>query len=351
MAIVAGSASGAWAADMKPILKAAPPELGWYFTGKLDVGVRTYIERPPSGFGYDPAGDFLLPTQTDSRAKFEEYRDIPPGLFLDWIYLEAGSNNGVYNVDVWGKDVAEDDQRFGFDFAQNGFQYLTLGWDQTPHLYSTSAKSLFSGVGTTDLTVSNNVQALLQPLWANAGNSNAAGLAARQAINNIVNTNATHIDEIGTRRDTFSFGYRITPTPEWDFKVAYAHQDRTGTKPGTLNYNAGTSFPSNVIAVPVPVDDTTQTPKASGEYAGAGPWGRYSFQMAYLGSIYTDNLTQLNVENPFGQTGGVINFGPGTLRAPLPPSNQAHSFTASGATQLPVFNSRFTTVNQFSRWT
>ncbi len=155
MALIIGSASGAWAADLKPILKAPPPaaDQGWYFTGEIEAGGRAFIERPPSGFGYNSSGNFLLPTQTDSRAKFEQYGKVPPGLFLDWFYLEAGSKDGRYNVDVWGKDVGVNAQSFGFDFAQNGFQYLTFGWDQTPHLYSTSAKSLFSGIGTTNLTV------------------------------------------------------------------------------------------------------------------------------------------------------------------------------------------------------
>src|SRR5487761_2016395 len=253
MAIVAGSSSGAWAADVSPFLKAPPPEQGWYFNGEFEAGGRAFIQRPPSGFGYNATGNFLLPTQTDSRAKFEEYGKVPPGLFLDWFYLSAGSKDGRFNFDVWGKDVGVNAQSYNFDFAQNGFQYLTLGWDQTPHLYSTSAKSLFGGVGSTTLTVPDAVQNALQPLWAAAAGNNAAGLAARQAINNIVESNATNINEIGTRRDTFSGEYRITPTDAWDFKVGYAHQDRTGTKPGTLDYTYQPptgGFPSNVIAVP-----------------------------------------------------------------------------------------------------
>ncbi len=35
----------------------------------------------------------------------------------------------------------------------------------------------------------------------------------------------------------------------------------------------------------------------------------------------------------------------------LPPSNQAHSFNANGATDLPFLKSRFTTTNQYTRMT
>lgn len=349
MAIVAGSASGAWGADAALITKALPLDQGWYTNGELEAGARAFIQRPGSGFGYNSSGNFLLPTQTDSRAKFEEYGKIPPGLFLDWAYVTAGSNNGRYNFDLFGKNVGVNSQSYGFDFAQNGFQYLTLGWSQTPHLYSTSAKSLFSGVGTTNLTVSDPVQTALQAQYGNAANNTAAGLTARKNINTIINSNSTHIDEIGTRRDTFSAGYRITPTTDWDIDVGYDHENRTGTKPGTLDYTYPAGFPSNVIAVPVPVDETTQKPRASGEYAGASPWGKYSVKLAYAGSVYSDNISQLNVDNPFSNTGAQANFG--TLRLALPPSNQAHSFSASGATDIPVFKSRFTTTNQWSRMT
>ena len=348
-AIVAGSASGAWAADVSPILKAPAPEQGWYTNGEIEAGARAFIQRPGSGFGYGPGGNFLLPTQTDSRAKFEEYGNIPQGLFLDWLYLTAGTNDGRFNFDGWGKNVGVNSQSYGFDFAQNGYQYLTLGWDQTPHLYSTSAKSLFSGVGSTNLAVADPVQNALKAQYGNATGNNAAGLTARTNINNIINGNATHINEIGTQRDTFSAGYRFTPTTNWDINVGYAHEDRTGTKPGTLNYTYPAGFPSNVIGIPVPINDTTQKPQASGEYAGSSQLGKFSVKLAYDGSIYSDNISQLNVENPFSNTGAQANFG--TLRLGLPPSNQAHSFTASGATDIPVFMSRLTTTNQLSRMT
>jgi MtrB/PioB family decaheme-associated outer membrane protein len=353
MALMVGSASGVWAADMNAIVKAPAPaaDQGWYFTGDFEAGGRFYVERPPSGFGRDKSGNFLLPKQTDSIAKFEEYGKIPNGLFLDSFYLEMGSKDGRYNIDAWGKDVGVNAQSYGVDFAQNGFQYLTLGWDQTPHLISTSAKSLFSGVGSTTLTVPNSVQDLLKAQYGNATSSATSGVGntARNAINNIVDTYATHIDEIGTRRDKFSVEYRITPTTDWDFKVGYSHEDRTGTKPGTLDYTSPSGFPSNVIAVPVPVDETTHKPWGSGEYVGSGPWGRYSVQLGYEGSIYNDNLTKLTADNPFSNTGAQSNYG--TLMVGLPPSNEAHSFSASAATDVPFFKSRFTTTNEYSRRT
>jgi len=154
MAIVVGSATAASAGDQGPVLKAPPPvEEGWYFNGEFEVGGRAFIQRPGSGFGRNANGSFLLPTQTESIAKFEKYGEIPPGIFLDSIYLDTGSKDGRYRFNFLGKDVGYNAQSYEFNFSEAGKHYVTLGWDQTPHLYSTSAKSLFSGVGTTNLTV------------------------------------------------------------------------------------------------------------------------------------------------------------------------------------------------------
>jgi MtrB/PioB family decaheme-associated outer membrane protein len=356
MAISAGPTTGVWAGDDGTIWNAPPADQGWYFHGGMDVGGRGYIERPGSGFGRNSNGTFLLPKQTESIAKYEEYGKIPAGAFLDWIYLDVGSNDGRYRYNFLGKDVGYNAQSYEFDFSEAGTQYLTLGWDQTPHLYSTSAKSLFSGVGSTNLTVNNTVQTNLQSNVGNAALNNLTGLNARKAINNIIDGNATHIDEIGIDRDTFSAGYRYTPTPNWDFNASYEHLDRTGTQPGTLNWgyqNNGNppGFPSNVISLPIPVDDTTQTPKASGEYSGANAFGKFSMKFAYAGSFYSDHLTTLDAENPFCITcvitGSTNGAGPNLLRLGLPPSNSANAFTFNGMTELPN-NSRFTTTDQWS---
>jgi MtrB/PioB family decaheme-associated outer membrane protein len=353
MAIVGGSISGASAEEK-------PADNGWYFHGGFDVGGRAYIERPGSGFGYNADGSFLLPKQAESRAKFEKFGEIPPGAFLDWIFLDVGTNDGRYRYNFLGKDVGYNAQSYNFDFSEAGRQYLNLSWDQIQHLYSTSAKSLFSGVGGTNLVVNDAVQALLQAQLA-------AGQGNRIAMYGIVNSNATHIDEIGLERDKFSASYRYTPTPDWDFNVGYAHEDRTGTKPGTLDWgytNSGPTgsnptgapgFPSNVISVPVPVNDTTHSPTGSGEYVGSGPLGRYNVKLAYAGSFYRDHLTSFDADNPFCVTCNMtapflpgVDAGPNVLRDGLPPSNSANAFTASGATDLPFFKSRFATTNQYS---
>src|SRR4029077_4209887 len=64
---------------------------------------------------------------------------------------------------------------------------LSLFWDQTPHLISTSAKTVFGGVGTAQLTVDPTLRANMQANHANATASGAAGVTARTNIENFIN--------------------------------------------------------------------------------------------------------------------------------------------------------------------
>src|SRR6266540_5352605 len=111
IAMVPGS--GAQAADVSPVLKAPPApvvEPGWYFNGGFEAAGRFYIDRPPTGFGRNPGNtvetsDFLRPPQTESRAKFEQFGNIPEGAYLDWFNLNWGSKDGRYAFDLWGRNV------------------------------------------------------------------------------------------------------------------------------------------------------------------------------------------------------------------------------------------------------
>src|SRR6266511_3926807 len=49
---------------------------------------------------------------------------------------------GGYAFDFWGRSVGLNNQSYTLDASELGRHYLSLGWDQTPHLISTSAKNI-----------------------------------------------------------------------------------------------------------------------------------------------------------------------------------------------------------------
>lgn len=353
--------SGAFAAEKAaPAVSAVPEWPTWYFYGGLEAGDRFFSNRPPSGFGRSgPPENWLTPLTTQSRAKFEEYGQVINGAFLDWINLQAGTTDGRYAYDFWGRSVGINNQSYTLDASELGRHYLSLGWDQTPHLISTSAKSIFGGTWTS-LTVPNSVQAALQAQLPNANANSVAGATARTNIENIINNNLGPL-ELSTQRDKATAAYRYTPTPDWDFGVDYSHEHRTGLRPTGVSWGyvaaaAGdppsSPRPTNVVEIPQPLNDTTQNVETKGEYVGTTFWGtRWTTNLKYNGSFFDQDVKQIDIENPFCLTCSLftgVNRGPNALRWAPPPSNNANAITSNTAVDLPFWKSRFVNTFQYN---
>jgi MtrB/PioB family decaheme-associated outer membrane protein len=297
----------------------------WWFHGEVEAGGRVFLNNPQNGFqtatgrttGCGTSLTAACPgTAGRSLAKYYEYSDIRPGPFGN-IWLSTGSKDGLYQIDIGGKNIGYEDQQYYLDASKAGQFYFNFGWDQTPHLYSTSAL--------TPWAVNGNVLTLPgvpTPMTA----PTAAKLAPY-----------AQPTDIGIQRDTASFQYRWTPDDAWDIKADYSHLSRTGTQVG-MNRNETTP---SVTQFPMPVDDTTQNYGLSGEYLGTSPWGqKLIVKGAYTGSTYTDNYASIFLTNPAtGLLGSQIS---------TPPSNQANGGSATIAADLPWKSRYVGTVNYTS---
>jgi MtrB/PioB family decaheme-associated outer membrane protein len=295
------------AADPVPYLS----ESDWWSHGTIEAGGRFFLNNPPrNGSVYKGQ---------DSLAKYYEYSTIKPGAFANFA-ISTGTKNGLYQIDIGGKNVGYDDQYYYLDASKAGQQYFNFTWDQTPHLYSTSAQTFYQGVGTTSLT--------LPPGFPNP-NTNPGAVVP-----------FLYTTDLGIKRDTASADYRWTPTDAWDVKADYSYMHRSGTQiDGVIGF--GPSFGYGPTQVPRPVDDVTQNYGVNGEYAGTSPWGkRFTFKLAYNGSTYTDDFTSYTIADPLtnGQAYPIA-------RLSTWPSNNANAIGATFAADLP-WNSRYVgTVN------
>src|SRR5664279_2363339 len=206
---LASAVPAALAADMV-VKTEAPVELPWWTHGFLEVGGRGFLNDPTYG-GHIYQGQ-------GSLAKYYEYSTVKPGPFADF-FAAAGSGNGLYEVDVWGKNVGYSDQRYEAYLSKAGEQYFNFMWDQTPHVYSTSASTLFNTNGNALTLINPNIGTQLFnagvagfPVLTSAAPFNAA---KTNAISTIINQNVVPTD-VGIRRDTASVDYRYTPTDNWD---------------------------------------------------------------------------------------------------------------------------------------
>jgi MtrB/PioB family decaheme-associated outer membrane protein len=312
-------------------VKAPPPVVApvpyWWTHGEIEFGGRGFVNDPnQSGSKYGNTNPFNTTTGgyaylgQKSLGKYYEYSAVAPGGFGGG-HIATGTSDGLYQIDLWANNIASNfagfsDQAYLLQASKAGEHYFWFNWDQTPHVYSTSALTPFLGVG------SNN---LIYPFTKSAS---ASGMLPHlQPIN------------LGIQRDTASAAYRWTPPdpsrPEgyaWDIRADYSHMDRTGTQVQGVSVSSpgGPAF-----QVPAPVDDTTQNFGVNGEYAGISPWGgKYSVKLAYNGSIYTDHFSSFTVQNPFTITGTPT---PSTIdRLSTPPSNDAHGFSSVLAADLPA---------------
>ncbi len=152
---------GALAADADlPVKAPVVVDTPWWTHGFIELGGRGFLNDPQRGGHIFQGGKSL--------AKFYEYRDLRPGPTGDFNFA-AGSKDGLYEIDAWGKNVGYNDQRYEAYLSKAGEQYFNFMWDQTPHIYSTSASTLFNTNGNA-LTLANpNIGALISAAPGGAG--------------------------------------------------------------------------------------------------------------------------------------------------------------------------------------
>jgi MtrB/PioB family decaheme-associated outer membrane protein len=320
-AVAIGLAFGApaRAADLKmkpwPTVAAEPV---WWSEGFAEVGGRFDLNSPDK----------------TTLGKFYEYRDLRPGVFGNF-YVGWHRNNDPYDIEIWGKDIGWDDQAFGLDITSPGSYYLTFGWDETPHVYSRNAKTMYNGVGGNNLTLPSSAFLTAPP--------NAADQTT------IINNSRT-ID-LAIRRDTASVQGRWTPTDNWDVYADYSHMHRHGTQAlGAVSFSGPNANPNSAnrstFEIPRPIDDTTQNADLKAEYSGTTAWGK-QFNVALAGgvSIYDNSDPYVIFQNPWNP----VNAGNAPLNNiyGLEPNNQAQNFTLSGGMGLPL-NSRYMGTLQYT---
>lgn len=207
----------AQAADM-PVkaMPAAEPVPYWWFHGSVEVGYRDFLNDPQRGNTVRNAPVGFPGTAGNSLAKYYEYSDIKPGFFGN-VWLSTGTSDGLYQIDIGGKNIGYDDQRYTLDVSKAGQFYFNFMWDQSPHLYSTSAYTIYN--------VNGNALTLNSCVTTGAAKTTAILLAPCAAPT-----------DIGIKRDTASGDVRWTPTDAWDVRAEYSHLDRTGTQVG-MNFS------------------------------------------------------------------------------------------------------------------
>lgn len=343
---IAAATFQARAADMP--VKAPVEEVGIDFHGAAEFGWEYFVKRPadypgpctvssvpnpaaknpngvnPTGITCSGGGD----TPAGTRAGYQEYGKVPNGPFGDFATVSVATKTGLYFAEAWAQNIGRNNQSYLLNVGKAGFFYFYGGYDETPHLYSTSAVTIWGGSET----------ALTTPF--NFGINPASNFATQNAINNAILAGAG-ITSIEMKRKTASGEFRATPTPDTDFQVTYSGTKREGTQLQWGIIEQG--FGSPALQLPKPVNDKTHNVAASGEYVGDTLWGtKYNVKAGYSGSFYQDEYSMFTFQNPFGNgTAANPNFG----FMSLPPDNHANAFTVTTGVDLPWRSRYMSTVS------
>lgn len=258
-------------------------------------------------------------------AKFQEYREIPEGVSGE-IELKYKSKDD-YFLEFKAKDIAEDDQNIGLKAGKYGQYKIELIYDKIPHRFGFDAKTLYSGIGSGNLTLSDGMQSDLQ------GSTSATDLVTR--LNKYFPSGASSTD-LELFRKTGKVNIDVMALDPFNLRVELSREEREGTRPFSASFGFG-----NPIEVPEPIDyDTTQL-KLIAEYSKRP----FYLNATYYVSIFANNISTLRWDNPFRATDSTsataysASYADGPSRGliDLYPDNRYQNISLTGSlTDLPL---------------
>ena len=300
-------------------------------------------ERPERGsveFGFrnvwgDVFGRPDLPFKPDlETSKFNEYRDLKSNVFIRSFRGRFDNILGSrFYVNLQSQKSFYDDQSYLASFGQYGKFKVQFRYEEIPHIFSNTTRTLFTRVGPGVFQVNPALRATLQ--GTSAANTPATSLAQ-------VSTMAFITPRLKRKAATGLVSYN--PNADWNLFFLFSRENQVGLRPIGFLFN---SSPSASVTggygaeVPEPIDYFNNVIQVGTEY-GRKDWG---FQVSYMRSWFENNITSLTIDNPYRTTDcvapGVVpntctnaTQGPATGVLDLYPGNSADYVSFAGAVDL-----------------
>lgn len=170
------------AAQISPGAVQPDTRIGPGVFGLLDFGVR----------GTTAEGD---------AARYERYRDLGDGLFLEAAHLTR--NSGSWSLELKGQHVGRQDQRLEASIGRQGLVNAWVRWDQIPMLMSGTTTTLFTAGSPEPLLIDDLLQAGAQ--------------AQPAALPTIFDQNSRQF-RTETGRDAFTTGFEYLASQSWTLR-------------------------------------------------------------------------------------------------------------------------------------
>jgi MtrB/PioB family decaheme-associated outer membrane protein len=267
-------------------------------------------------------------------SKYNEYRDLRDGFFVRRFRLNMPDLVGSkYFLDVQSDKAIYRDQSYLGTFGQwNSFK-LQIRYDETPHVYSNTTRTLYTQTGRGVFTIPALTRNALQTLAATDATTLPSTIQSQ-----VVPGMSFIVPSIERRAGTALFEYEINP--DWDVLASYYREHETGTRPIGLIFNTS---PSSSLTggygaeLPEPINYFNNVVRIMAEHSRE----RWAVQLGYTGLFFQNDTGALVFDNPFRTTDcvalvGCTNAtqGPATGRVDLYPDNSAHYVNFAGSFAL-----------------
>lgn len=286
---------------------------GWNLEGFIEPGLR-FLPENPNGQHTPGLAD----------AKFEEYRDINTGLYLEGLRLRIFRPDESYSFQLSGKDWGLHTQEFHLLGERLGQWEAGFDWDQMRHVYSTNSQSLYTEFG-------GNIFKLptTRPPLANWNNAPPWG-----CTDSSLGTSKDNCDgQIAQQWYTGRVFFKLSPTPNLNLSAEYSRIYKDGQRPFGMAFGS----PGGTFAELVqPIDQTIHDFRMRGTWASE----KVQLQWGYTASVFVNGYDWVRADNPCNPgapapcaaVGNTAQFG----TTSLPPDNQAHTFNIAGGINLPM---------------
>jgi MtrB/PioB family decaheme-associated outer membrane protein len=288
---VAGSTSAQ--AQVPPGLKAE---------GSIEAGLRGFLTDDP---------------KNKERAKFEEYRDMGAGPFLEGLQLRLFTADERYSTEISGSKWGRQDQEFSLSTGRTGLWRFEFDFDQLLHTFATNGRTL--------------------------EHETSPGVWHAPTINSLYDFNgqatSRELRDISVHWYTGRLRFTLTPTPDTDVFAQYQIIRKEGERPFSMVQGTGSG--RNFLELLEPIEQTLHEVRLGATLAR----DRYQLQFGYTFSAFVNDLQSVTFENPCFQltagASGCVGADSGANsrqfgRSSLPPSNIAHTFSLSGGLSLPL---------------
>jgi len=275
--------------------------------------------------GLDVEGGYRFIGGDRSSAKFQEYRVLQESPFVDHARLSLETKDKKRYVEFFTFDPFKNDQSYNLRAGKYGDYELEIFWDQIPHVFSTTGRTVFN------TTIADNAAVLTLPPDAPRNNPTSAAV-----LTNFLNQRAAPVDlAFTTSKGGLKLKYNLTESLDLGVRYTYTEKD------GTIPFGAGFGSPGGtIVELPAPVFNRTHVAEAKAQYARPG----WNVGLGYTGSFFNQGIDNITFDNPLhntSNTGPVA--GPPAIPAlsakgltTMDPSNQAHNVFLMGGISLPL---------------